>query len=350
MKYLKVDKQTITNALKEFLGDVGYRNCKSFVGLKKFLRRRKWKLKTEETKDLIYFTITNKRNNQPKYYSCPLIKFEPDYDKETKVFISVDGPVGIMDIYESDMPVYNYNKMRENFKPKQEEVRRHREWKNEFLQSRKNHSLNKYDFIHNQQEEIDHEIWQKKNKSKFKYAMYKDNYFYWLEEKRDRKTHKLNIFYKSEKTALPTNKILKAIKSSEFLKWSEYKGYLIFIEDYSRMGYPMGRYMQILDPEDGITEIEIILTHSEDPAEMVEVFLKEGIIDFNVIQERYNLSIVSIQNLKWELSCVNIIEKQEDEESIDSDKCSKYPILKNHSEKEIRDTIIQRIEIYRMEG
>ena len=49
MKKIEVNKDTIKTALCEFLGDIGYRNCKSFAGLKKFLRRR-WKLKTEEKK------------------------------------------------------------------------------------------------------------------------------------------------------------------------------------------------------------------------------------------------------------------------------------------------------------
>ena len=349
MKYIEVDKQTLNDSLREFLGDVGFRNLKSFKGLDKFLKRRRWKLKTEETKELIYFTIIDKKTNKTKYQSWPVIKYEHEYDKEIHFAVKPDGADGIIGMYESDMPVYNYNKMRRPFKPKQEDVRRHLEWEKNFLQKRKNHTLDKYDFIHNIQEEMEHEIWQKLARSKFKYAMYKDNCFYWLDKKRDRKTHKLKLFYKSEEVNLPSNEIVKAIKTSEYLKWSEYKGYLIFRENPSRRYHPAGRYMEILDPEDGISDVEIVLTHSEDPAEMVESFMKSGIIDFDVICKRYNLSAVSMQDIRWELSCVNIIEKQEDGESIDSDKCSQYPILKNHPDEAIRDTIINRIEKYRME-
>ena len=45
MKYKEVDKQTLNNSLREFLGDVGFRNYESLKGLDKFLKRRRWLIK-----------------------------------------------------------------------------------------------------------------------------------------------------------------------------------------------------------------------------------------------------------------------------------------------------------------
>lgn len=352
MKKIEVNKDTIKTALCEFLGDIGYRNCKSFAGLKKFLRRRRWKLKTEETKDLIYFTIIDKKTNKPKYYSWPIIKFEHEYDKENKIFIKIENSDNIIDIHESDIPVYDYNKMREKLKPKQEEIRKHKEWKKEFIQRRKKHTLDKCDFIYDIKDKISNEIAQKLNLSETNYILYKNSSFYCLTKKRDKRTHKLKYFYKTFKTILPNKNIILQVKKSDYYKWGEFDDYLI-IYSSSQLSrrHQEPRYIEILVPENLSQKVKVLLTYYNDPSKIVDEFLKTGIIDMKVICEKYKPrditgSRLAVSEIEWDLSHLKIIEAKPEGTDRLSGNGSMYTILQNDNIEEIKENIIYAIESY----
>lgn len=351
MRSIEVDNKTKEDALLEFLGDVGYRYSNSLRFVQKFLRRRKWKLKTEQDDNLIYYVIIDKKKNLPKYYSWPIIKYEHEYDKEMKFFI--EGGNGFIDIHESDVPVYEYNVKRRDFKPKQEDIRKQKKREYDFLQRRKSCALlDEYDFIHNLKEEVSNEISNKLYLSEVKYILFKDNCFYCVAKKRDKKTHGLKVFYKAYQTDLPSKEIINQVKKSEYYKWGQWGEYFIIYSSRQLTNRPNEpRHIKVLVPEDLSKIVQVTLTYYNDPQNMVDDFLKTGILDMNVIRKKYKPrdvlgSRVAIDEIEWDLSHLNIIEAKPEGTDRLTEEGGKYHILQKNNIDKVREDIIYAIELY----
>ena len=112
MKYIDVPIRDTRPQYLEFLESLGFRTQSNKANLTRFLARRRWKFEIWQDKNLIYFVIINKKTNQVKYYSKPILKYIPERDKEIRFMVRIDGPVKLICLAESDIPLYNYNQLR----------------------------------------------------------------------------------------------------------------------------------------------------------------------------------------------------------------------------------------------
>jgi len=110
MKYIELSQKQINNAKIQFFNDMNYK-MSSLEDIEKFLKRKKYKCEMLETKNLIYFILFDKKNNEIMY-SRPLQKYEAEADEIAFMVKTPEGPLKSVCLTESTIPLHEYSKVR----------------------------------------------------------------------------------------------------------------------------------------------------------------------------------------------------------------------------------------------
>ena len=76
MANFKCPMEKYSKEYLEFLEDIGFRTNSKKANINKFLGRRGWIIQYREENSLSYFVVINRKNNQVKYYSKAISRFE----------------------------------------------------------------------------------------------------------------------------------------------------------------------------------------------------------------------------------------------------------------------------------
>lgn len=113
--------------------DAGYiRFCKDLGAegetrqeMEKYLKENNIVVAQKEDKQLIWFEQLE--NNKVKYYSEPIRKFVQEFEKEIRMMIAADNPIGHICLYSSMLPEYKYNQQRKGKITQKEKERNERD-------------------------------------------------------------------------------------------------------------------------------------------------------------------------------------------------------------------------------
>ena len=109
MKDRIVPQEEIDNGYIAFCKDLGA-DGEIRQDIEKYLKVNNIVVEQKEDKNLIWFEQIE--NEQVKYYSVPIMKYIQEFDKETRFMMAADNPIGHLCLYESMLPIYNFNKKR----------------------------------------------------------------------------------------------------------------------------------------------------------------------------------------------------------------------------------------------
>ena len=107
MKDRIVPQEEIDNGYIAFCKDLGA-GGETSQEIEKYINVNNIVVEQKEDKNLIWFEQIE--NEQVKYYSVPIMKYIQELDKETRFMMAADNPIGHLCLYESMLPIYNFNK------------------------------------------------------------------------------------------------------------------------------------------------------------------------------------------------------------------------------------------------
>ena len=123
MKDRIVPQEEIDNGYIAFCKDLGA-DGETRQEIEKYLKVNNIVVEQKEDKNLIWFEQIE--NEQVKFYSVPIMKYIQEFDKETRFMMAADNPIGHLCLYESMLPIYNFNKKRKGKIPPVEVKREER--------------------------------------------------------------------------------------------------------------------------------------------------------------------------------------------------------------------------------
>ena len=132
MRKRVVPKEEIDKCYITFCNDIGATG-KTVEETSASLAEKGLNVEKKENEHLIWFEQIEK--NKIKYYSEPIMKYISEPEKETKFYIKTNGPIKMLHLPESSMPLYNFRQIRKNKIPPAQKIREERNVAYSFLRT-----------------------------------------------------------------------------------------------------------------------------------------------------------------------------------------------------------------------
>jgi len=109
MRYRDVLQEEIDEHYIEFCKDLGV-SCSTKEEIEKYIKEQNIIIEKQEDVHLIWFEQIE--NGEIKYYSKPIKKYISEPKNELRIYIKSSGPIGVLHMPESAIPIYNFNQKR----------------------------------------------------------------------------------------------------------------------------------------------------------------------------------------------------------------------------------------------
>ena len=291
MANLKCPKEKYRKEYLEFLEDIGFRTNSKKANINKFLGRRGWIIQYREENSLSYFVVINRKNNQVKYYSKAISRFELK-KSNIKIMIKTDY-LGLACMNANDISLYNYNQMRESHIPKLEIIKNKKKkealGKKRIDRARFEFSL---DVAKNDKDLCLYEISQKLRYSIGNYVLYNGENLFWLVGKTDKKTKRTRYLYRKDSLKIDSKTFLEVLNDIYDYKVAKYKDF--YVITYFNIQDPL----IIKDIEDISKTIEIYFSPFLNLEDLCKWFVKIGYFDKHAVMAYYkNFKSISYWNV-----------------------------------------------------